>query len=324
MNQNVFLQSQNLIYRATYFYYVKNYNQTQIAKELNVSTATVSRLLKQATEQELVHIHIDGSVDRFAQLEQVLKKLLPLQDIIVAPDTHELSPFDSVALECARYLQSHINPDTILGISFGRTFIKALQFMNPCRKTDARYVMMHGVLPPAGYEDDLEQALYIFKNYMGGSSYVLKADAFITNEHVYAHAMSQKNSIEIFNLYPKLTMSIGSIGNAPVSESTLILESIDSPEILDYIKQDPSILSEFCMRFYDQDGNECVTPFSQWTMAISAEQYKRFPLKIIVASGLKKLPTLKAIIRGGMADVLIIDQELAQSLLASFSASGKP
>lgn len=316
MNQDVFLQSQNLIYKAAYLYFIENRSQTQIAKEINVSTATVSRLLKLAQEQELVHIHIDQNIDSAIRLEQKLKELLPLKDIIVAPNFSDRSPFDAVALECARYLQTKITPNTTLGISFGHTFVRALRYMNPCRKTNARYVMMHGILSAPDYEDQLQQALYILKNYMGGTSYVLTADAFIVNEQIWRYSMSKKNTKEVLGLYDELTMSIGSIGNAPISESNLITEhSIQHPEILDYLKQDPSILSEFCMRFYDQKGMECTTPFSQWTMAIGSEQYKRIPLKIIVASGLKKLPTLQAVMKGGMADVLIIDQNLAQALL---------
>lgn len=49
-------------------------------------------------------------------------------------------------------------------------------------------------------------------------------------------------------------------------------------------------------------------------LGIDLETYKKIPTKIIVAAGAFKARTIRAFVKGGYVDVLIIDQTLAREL----------
>lgn len=68
------------------------------------------------------------------------------------------------------------------------------------------------------------------------------------------------------------------------------------------------------LRFIDSNGTECESELVSRTLAIDMESYLRIPRKLIVASGCEKSHTLKAALRGQLADVLIIDSALARAL----------
>lgn len=74
----------NKIIEAARLYYQLDYSQQEIAKKLNVSRPTVSRLLKQAKETGIVEIKINNPVEVGVQLSDLLKKKFHLKEVIVA------------------------------------------------------------------------------------------------------------------------------------------------------------------------------------------------------------------------------------------------
>ncbi|MGL5513061.1 MAG: sugar-binding domain-containing protein, partial [Sporomusa sp.] len=59
---------------------------------------------------------------------------------------------------------------------------------------------------------------------------------------------------------------------------------------------------------------ECESDLKHRTLAIDMDVYKNIPCKIIVASGSQKAATLHAALKGGLADVLVVDYWLAKDI----------
>ena len=97
--------------------------QQQIAKLLNVSSPTVSRLLAGAVQKEIVRIDIQNiQMVKFWELEQKLKKSCGLQDVIIV-DSSE-NPEETKKLlgaTASQYLESIVSPGDKVGISMGST-----------------------------------------------------------------------------------------------------------------------------------------------------------------------------------------------------------
>ena len=58
-DSNIYMQSTNLILKASDLYYNQGMRQQEISEQLEISVSTVSRLLKKAKEQEIVRFTID-------------------------------------------------------------------------------------------------------------------------------------------------------------------------------------------------------------------------------------------------------------------------
>jgi DNA-binding transcriptional regulator LsrR (DeoR family) len=67
--------------------------------------------------------------------------------------------------------------------------------------------------------------------------------------------------------------------------------------------------------FYDRDGRPCVCALDQRTLGISHAQLAAVPLRVGLAAGVEKLAATRALARGGVLDVLVVDAPLARALL---------
>ena len=65
-------------------YYQLDYSQQEIAKKLDVSRPTVSRLLKQAKDTGIVEVKIHNPVEAGEVLTERLKEKFGLKEVIIA------------------------------------------------------------------------------------------------------------------------------------------------------------------------------------------------------------------------------------------------
>lgn len=318
MDPKVFVQSQNLLFKATDLYYNRHYSQQRRASELKISVSTVSRLLNKAQKNGIIEIHIEPMVTEVIQLEKELNQALGISEVIIAPSDSQ-SFLDSrlaVALEGARYLQNVLEDDSVLGIGFGGTINHLIHFLNPCKKTNTSFVMMHGYLTSGHYQEDIKDALSSISNVFSGRGYLLDCDAYLTNAGAYEHVMRKKSIKEMFELYDKLTISISGLGalGSIVDSGLADPDNLECPEITDYIKNGDAV-GDIFLNFYDQNGRECERNDNIHIMSISFSAYRKIPLKIIVVSGEKKTDSVLAALRGNLVDVLVVDLPLARRIL---------
>ena len=139
MDPKIYRQSNSLMMRTTFLYYEKGLSQSKIAKKLNISVSTVSRLLNNAKKEKMISFVVDERVLEVADLEDILKEKFNLKDVIIArwmekkfePDKEDIKKL--VAFEGAQYIQRIIKDNDILGITFGRTIYHMINSFNPCK-----------------------------------------------------------------------------------------------------------------------------------------------------------------------------------------------
>lgn len=78
-------QSAFLVIKIAYMYYIENYSQNEIAKALQISVTTVSRMLKKAKQERIVEFVIRDPYVECISLEKELKETFGLKDVIIAP-----------------------------------------------------------------------------------------------------------------------------------------------------------------------------------------------------------------------------------------------
>ena len=101
-------------------YYRDGYNQQDIATELNISRATVSRLLQFGRDQGLVTVKINNPLAPLQQLEsELLAKYPTLKKIIIVPGKKD--PLEEVGVAGAHYLEEIVQDNDIIGLGWGRT-----------------------------------------------------------------------------------------------------------------------------------------------------------------------------------------------------------
>lgn len=318
MKSEVFNQSRCAVLRAANLYYMEGCSQKEIAQRLAVSVPTVSRLLKRAKEEGLISFVIPSPYRECLALEQQLREAYGLEEAIVVPpeagDDGPLAVKRAVALEGARYIQRVIRPSDILGVAWGGTMYELIQYLNPCQRTEATFVTLHGNISCCSSKFEVNTLVRRIAMAFGGRQYALDAPGLLESPEQLAELRRQRDIAHIFSLFEQITISASGIGSLfPRPTSPLShLPYLSEEEYAGLAKHRP--YGDLMLRFFDRNGAECESELAARTLAIDMKSYRNIPHKLIVASGAEKAHTLQAALRSSLADVLVADYALALAL----------
>lgn len=319
MKSEVFNQSRCAVLRAASLYYLEGCSQKSIAQQLDISVPTVSRLLKKAREDGLVSFVIPRPYLECLELERKLRECYGLEEVIVVPpdpngDESPMTVKKAVALEGARYVQRVIRPEDILGVAWGGTMYELIQYLNPCQRTEATFVTLHGSIRCCSSKFEVNTLVRRIAMAFGGRQHTLSAPGLLGSAQELESLRRQREVAHIFSIFQNISLSVSGIGSfyprptSPLSRLPYLTEE----EYAALAKHQP--YGDLMLRFIDSSGAECESELASRTLAIDMESYLRIPRKLIVASGREKSHTLRAALRGQLADVLIIDSALARAL----------
>lgn len=320
-------QSPFLIMRAAYQYYIQDRSQNEIADDLDISVTTVSRLLAKAKEDRIVEFVIRDPFLKCIDVGKKIRDEYHLKDVIIAPNgiTEDINEVDDsaednakklVALEGARYLQRIITPDDILGVTWGSTVYQMINFLNPSQKVDAKFVTLHGSIAAVETDLDVRTLVSRMARAFFGENYYLLTDALMSCKEAVDIIKNERNNKTVFKMFDQITVSVNGVGSLyPEEASVLASPEFMDPEDLKELEK-AGVYGDIALRFFDKDGKECDTSLRDRMIAIGFDQFKKIPTKITLASGVQKASTIRAALRGGLIDVLIIDYQLAEALLS--------
>lgn len=208
MTVDMYNQSAFLVIKIAYMYYIENYSQNEIAKALQISVTTVSRMLKKAKQERIVEFVIRDPYVECISLEKELKETFGLKDVIIAPglaveaeDGNYLGDEESakklVALEGARYLQRIIKKNDVLGITWGSTIYRLINYLNPAQKVDATFVTLHGSIACCRNELDVRTLVLRMAKAFSGMHYYLLTEALMSSKKA-ADIIKQEKIIKKF------------------------------------------------------------------------------------------------------------------------------
>jgi DNA-binding transcriptional regulator LsrR (DeoR family) len=107
-----------LMAKIAMLYYERGLKQSQIAQQLEISQATISRLLKRAQEEQIVRISVRVPVGAFPELEDQIEKIYAIKEAVVvdclSDDDQILRDLGAAA---AFYLETTLKSGEVLGIS---------------------------------------------------------------------------------------------------------------------------------------------------------------------------------------------------------------
>ncbi len=319
MKGEVYNQSQCIVSRVAYLYYIEGKTRTEIADSTGISASTISRLLKRAKEEGMIETRMAEPYLTCNRLETELMVKYGLKRVIVVPVEEEREDnLDTikkkVALEGARYVQRIIRDGDVLGMAWGGTMYYLIQYLNPCRKVDANIITMHGSIADCDSKLAVKALVKRAAMAFGGKHATISYPGLLgSSGQIYK--LKQETCKEMFSLFHEITISVCGVGSTcPNRESLLFRTNYLTPGELEVIRR-ADVCSDLILRFIDHNGKECSTPLKDRTLSIDLEVYKKIPCKIIAASGSFKAEAVTSLLRGGLVDVLIIDLNMARKLI---------
>jgi DNA-binding transcriptional regulator LsrR (DeoR family) len=298
-----------LMYAAAKLYYEDEIRQSEIARRLEVSPATVSRLLAEARRQRIVRIEVvppqDSALDDLARrlevalaLESVAISDLPLAGrpgVALAPALRSL------------LLEVELKTGDALLISSGRTVYEAAQADLP---------ELHGVqlAPMVGGQDEPE--VWYATNEVTRQ---ISAKVRGVPNFLYAPALpapgARKSLLNdpsirrVLELWRAARCAIVGIGAPPALRTSLPrFVPVDAVQ---------GAVGDICTRFFDREGAPVRFPGEERLIAVDFDALRRIPACIAVAAGPQKVAGILAAARTGLFNRLATDADTAAGLLAA-------
>lgn len=311
------------IYKCCSLYYEDNKSQQEICESLQISRATVSRMLKAGREKGIVTISVQNPMQySYGELEKEVEKRFGLKEIIVVYND-VFDSKDHVATQLSEVASGYLNDlfedGDYIGVSMGYTvnnITKVNKRFEP--KPDLTFLpLMGGISQRKMNREDVqsnEMAAKFAQLY--GGKYLQFLSPAVFSSHEILEGFLQEESINyIFDYYDKLDTVIMGVGIPAHEKSTLVASQYVDEAYLNKMIEKGAV-GDISLQFFNAEGD--LTPFQEFNnrvASLSMERLKKVRNRVAIASGAEKAEAVKGAIKGGFLNILIADVACVENLL---------
>jgi len=311
-------EEQRLMTKIAYLYHKRGYKQSEIAKQLDLSQATVSRTLKRAEEEGIVRVSVTIPTGVYTELEEALCEKYDLKAAIVVhcDDQNDEAVFDHVGSAAAYYIETTLGSNEIVGLSsWSSTLLAMVNAMHPLAKAShAKVVQMLGGMGNPSAEIYAARITEQFASLVQGDPVYLPAPGVARSQDAHADAMSDPFVREATAYFDKITLAIVGIGSVEPSKLLQSSGNVFSEEELEALQQTGAV-GDVCLRFFNIEGEPVDLPLDKRVVSIPLKQLKNVKRIVGVAGGKRKLNAIRGALNGQLINVLITDHQTAQALM---------
>ena len=247
-----------LIARVARMYYEWQMRQSEIAQQLGLSQATVSRLLDRAQKEGVIRISVNIPEGIHTRLEEALIQQYDLRDAIVVDSMSyddEKVIQKEVGSAAAYYLENVIRQNEVIGLSsWSATLIALVDAMQPvARRSNIQVVQ---ILGGVGMVSAQGQASYLasrFARLVNGKTVFLPVPAVVGSEAALQVLLDDENVRSVFDLFPKVSTALVGIGAIEPSNMLAASGNIFTEAELAALREDGAV-GDILLHFYDRHG----------------------------------------------------------------------
>ncbi|UYZ12252.1 sugar-binding transcriptional regulator [Brevibacillus sp. WF146] len=302
--------------RVAKMYYMMELTQAEIAKKMGVSRPVISKLLQRAKDTGIVEIFIRDETVSMVELEQQLEAAYGIDEVIVVPahgsDNEEIVK-QQVAKAAAQHLTRWIRNKKRVGISWGTTLYHLVNEYPYEKHHKMKVYPLVGGIGRHRIEIHSNQLAYEWSKKLGGTCQFLYAPAIVESVELKRQLLESSDIGALLEEAKKVELAVVGVGNP--FESTMEQMGYLKAEDIEHLRAAQAI-GDISSRFYNRDGEEIGNSLNDRVIGLELADFRRIPTVVGVASGTKKLEAVWGVLQGGYFDKLVIDEALAEALLA--------
>jgi DNA-binding transcriptional regulator LsrR (DeoR family) len=307
-----------LVVRVARMYYEWGKKQSEIAEQLGLSQATVSRLLNQAKEAGIIRISVAVPPGLFTELEEDLVQRYSLRDAVVVECSSEDERViqREIGAAAAYHIESVIRPNEVIGISsWSATLLALVDAMRPIsKKNDVHVVQILGGIGNPQAESHANRLTSRFADLVGGTPVYLMAPGIVGSEASRQILLSDPYIQRTVDYFDRMSTALVGIGS--IEPSRLLADSgnIFSLAELDLIRKLGGV-GDILLRFFNAKGDPIDTSLDARVVSMRLDQLKKVDRSIGVAGGKRKYAAIQGALQGGWINILVTDHLTARGLL---------
>lgn len=305
----------DMLIQVAQMYYVEGLSQEEIAKRIRLSRSNISRMLKACLEKKIVEIRINHTSSMGIYLQEKIKLMFGLPNIIVVPSGFNLEETKiNIGKAAAIYLESVLQDGMSLGVAWGTSIYHMVKEFKPSKRLRVDVVQLLGGTGARDLETDGLELAHSFAKVLNGNSYILQAPLIVQNKALKDLLLMEPDILQHLERANKVDVAIVGIGSTRPEVSALFRAGYLTQEECEELYSN-GVVGDICGRQIDINGNLCPIDLNERTIGIDLEDIKMIPLVIALAAGVEKVEAILGGLRGNIINTLITDEATALTLL---------
>ncbi len=299
-----------LLHTAAKLHYLDGLSQIEVARRMEVSTASVSRLLAQARKEGIVRIDV-ADPDAPDDMAEALAAALELDRVRVM-DTDRLAVLG--AQVGAMLQEAALPPGAVIAIGWGRAVQSLIAGGLPALP-GAVVVPTTGGMTETAAHFQINEFVRKVAEQVGGEARMLHAPARPATD-LRAELVRDPGIAQVMDAWDRADVAIVGIGNSPQTAGDHGLGF--APEA------HGRVVGDVVRHYFDRDGRAVPWPGQSSLMGITRAQLQRVTLSIGIAVGRDKVAAIIGAARSGMITALVTDAATARGILDHLASDPGP
>ena len=307
------------MYQAASRYYVQGDTMDAIAKQLQLSRSTVSRLLKEARHTGLVRITLADHAGSRSPLAASLQRAFGVRVHLVAvrESASEHRRFDQVARLAGRLLSEAVADHCVIGVAWGVTASTVVRHLQPRALVGCTVVQMNGGtsqwssgIPYVG------EILQSVGDAFSSPVVYFPVPAFFDYAET-KNAMWRERSVQnVIGLQRRIDVAVFGVGclNARVPSHAYTAGYMDDDD--KHALAADGVVGDVATVLLREDGSWKDIAFNDRAPGLTPSDLARIPRRFCVAADPSRAPAVVGALRAGTTTDLVVDEGTALAVQA--------
>lgn len=305
--------AEQIIHKAAWLYYAHGMRQDEVARELNISRASVAMYLRKARDTGIVNISTSTQIFADHVLAREIEDVFKLDAVWVVPENpHSAEPAADIPVVAASVFLSLVSRGSRIGVAWGKTVYAIADLMPHADLQDVVVVQLCGNLgAPYSYRPD-ECTMEIARrlNAKGLNFYaplVLRTEALAQGLRAEPVIREQLDSI------PNCDLALYTIGTLDSESHVVKCGAVQLSEIESLIAAGGA--GVVAGRIIDRDGQSLECGYNRRVISAELDDLRRIAKRLVVVQEDNKQGPLEAALAGGLCTHLVLGAAMARRLL---------
>eukprot|EP00913_Durusdinium_trenchii_P010526 g9870.t1 len=308
------METQELMVRAAWLYYVEGLTQAQIGERMDLTRRRINELLAAALEQGLVRIGFNSPLAENVELEERLRERFHLVDAVVVPTPMDPAQMHAViGRAAAAFLDRLIQvrrPGSI-GVGWGATLHETARQMATAHQPDIRVRSLMGGLT-RGSEINTFDIVRSFARVLNAKCQYFAAPIYAGSEEAHAVVMAQPVWRAFLREAADVDLSFLSVGDV-TGQSLQVRYGLPAQTDIGELVSCGAV-GDILGRYIDAQGVPVDHPVNRQVISPDLADYRRIPIRIVASGGSHKHAVLLAALRAGLATSVVTDADSVRAI----------
>lgn len=305
-----------VMHKAAWLYYMHGLRQDEVAKQLDISRASVALYLRRARESGIVTISTSTSLFTHETLARELEDALGMKSVWIVPeDRLALDPTAEMPVLAAAVFLDLIHKGDRIGIAWGKTVYHIADVMPFADLKGITVVQLCGNLgSPYSYRPD--QCTTEIARRLNAQGINLYAPLVLSSERLAAELRNEPMIREQLASIPECNLALYSVGGIEEDSHLVKCGALSFDQVQELAKKGAA--GVIAGQIIDVDGQWMDCTYNRRCISADLDSIRRIGKRMMVVQEDIKYEPLVAAIRGGFASHLVVTSSMGKRLMERF------